>query len=72
MASRLADSQPVRAALAERPGADLGLILSDRIFQDTVATGERGLDRQRFTRVKISEQRLQGVAWLAVIPAQRS
>jgi hypothetical protein len=72
MASRLADSQPVRAALAERPGADLALILSDRIFQDTVATGERGLDRQRFTRVEISEQRLQGVAWLAVLPAHGS
>jgi hypothetical protein len=72
MASRLADSQPVRAALAERPGADLALILSDRMFQDTVATGERGLDRRRFTRVEISEQRLQGVAWLAVVPAEIS
>jgi class 3 adenylate cyclase len=66
MASRLADSFPVRAALAERPGVDLALILSDQMFQDTVATGERGLDRRRFARVEISEQRLQGVAWISV------
>jgi hypothetical protein len=66
LASRLADSHPVRAALASRPDADLALILSDRTFQDTVASGEHGLDRLDFTRVEIDGPRLQGVVWVSV------
>jgi hypothetical protein len=66
LASRLADSHAVRAALASRPDADLALILSDRTFRDTVATGERGLDRRDFTRVEIDGPRLQGVVWVSV------
>jgi hypothetical protein len=35
-------------------------------FQDTAATGERGIDRRRFTRVEIDGPRLHGVVWISV------
>ncbi|ONH33483.1 hypothetical protein [Pseudofrankia asymbiotica] len=62
--TRLVNAPPTRAALEADGGQDLALILSDSLYQDTVAQGFRGLDTVDFVQVEIRTAKFQGTAWL--------
>jgi len=66
VACRLLDSEPAREALRAIPEAHLALILSDRMFEDTAASRERGLDPEHFRRVEVKQDKYQGVGWVTV------
>ncbi|SRR5579871_1810858 len=63
--SRLLDSAEVRAALRES-GADLALIVSDRVFTDTVAQGHTALQPESFRKVTVRLKEFAADAWLWV------
>ena len=52
--SRLLDCDPLRRELARRTGADLVLIVSERVYGDVVQTRFLGLDPAEFVPVTIS------------------
>jgi hypothetical protein len=52
--SRLAGAQPLRAALAADPDADLMVMLSGQVFEDLVQFGHAGLSRDRFRRAEVA------------------
>jgi hypothetical protein len=49
---RLLDGPPVRAALDERPDADIATIISDGLFRDVVRHGFGGLRPEEFREVR--------------------
>lgn len=51
---RLLDSQPLRAALAERPDRDCAVIVSDTIYQDVARHGYEGLSPSEFGEALVS------------------
>jgi hypothetical protein len=62
---RLADSRPLRAALAEHPRACLAVLLSAPVFEDI----DRRLPADQFRRVEVGEPDRRGpqdVAWILV------
>ncbi|MGH8905547.1 MAG: hypothetical protein ACRD0K_03285 [Egibacteraceae bacterium] len=61
---RLLDSEPLKNALRTTPQAHLALILSDRMFEDTVSERERGLDPADYTRVEIKQEKWKGIGWV--------
>lgn len=67
-ACRLVDCAELRAAFAEQPGRDLGLIVADDLFRDVIAHGYPGLDPEDFTMVKIRmpEKGFEAQAWTHV------
>lgn len=72
--ARLVDAQPLREFVDQNPAQNLGLIISDRFYQDVVTSGERGLDRQVFDRVAVEVKDFRQVAWLhgpGVAPERR-
>ena len=52
--TRLAVAQPLRAALAADPDADLMVMLSDQVFEDLVQFGHAWLSRDRFRRAGVT------------------
>jgi hypothetical protein len=62
--TRLVDAPAVRAALDDDPRLDLALILSERLFQDTVVERFRGLDPADFTSVRVESDKFRATAWL--------
>ncbi|MGH8931053.1 MAG: hypothetical protein ACRDZO_10625 [Egibacteraceae bacterium] len=62
---RLLESDPLKGALRAAPEANLALILSDRMFDDTVGERERGLDPAAYTRVEI-KGKWEGFGWVTV------
>ena len=52
--TRLAGAQPLRAALAADPDADLMVMLSDQVFEDLVQFGHAWLSRDRFRRAGLT------------------
>jgi hypothetical protein len=66
IACRLLDSKAAREALRAIPEAHLVLILSDRMFEDTAAARERGLDPGRFRRAEVRQDKYQGIGWVTV------
>lgn len=63
---RLLDSEPLKEALRAEPKANLALVLSDRMFDDTVGERVRGLDPADYTRVEITQEKWEGVGWVTV------
>jgi hypothetical protein len=63
--SRLADSAIAKAAL-EASGADLVVILSRRVFEDTVEQAHTSLAADHFRRVRVRNKELCEDAWLYV------
>jgi hypothetical protein len=61
---RLLDSKPLRAALDEVPGADVSVILSDRMFQDV--DGKRGIHQREFRAVQVAVKDFMASAWITV------
>ncbi|WP_306367300.1 hypothetical protein [Nocardiopsis sp. CC223A] len=67
--SRLCDCGPLRAALAENPGRDVGVILPHHLYRDLVEQGDYpGLAPEGFTRVAVElrPERLSGDAWIGL------
>jgi hypothetical protein len=62
----LVDSAVLRAALAEAPEADLALLVSVPVFDDTIASLATGLRPGDFRRVRIEEGEHGDDAWLWV------
>jgi hypothetical protein len=57
VACRLVDSQPLRSALDAEPDAPLAVIVSHRMYEDTVAEREGGLEPADWARVEIGRGR---------------
>lgn len=71
VACRLVDSQPLRSALDAEPDAPLAVIVSHRMYEDTVAEREGGLEPADWARVEIGEDEIKPgspalVAWVTV------
>lgn len=64
--ARLRDADPLRAALRAAPEANLGLIVSDRFFQEVISNRELGLDPAVFREVRVAVKDYRGVGWLHV------
>lgn len=62
--ARLVDAAPLRAFVERNPARGLGLIISDRFYQDVVTSGERGLDQLVFDRVQVEVKDFRQVGWL--------
>ncbi|MEU4619604.1 hypothetical protein AB0G04_06465 [Actinoplanes sp. NPDC023801] len=62
--SRLADAGPARAAQEAIPAAGLVVVLSNRVFLDTVAQGHTSLRAVRFRKVEVRHKEFRDDAWL--------
>jgi hypothetical protein len=66
VATSLVNSQVLRQALRDAPEANLALLLSPQVFDDTVATLATTLRPEQFRQVRISEPKFTSEAWLMV------
>lgn len=66
--ARLVDAPRFRQALADAPAQDLGLIVSDRFYNEVVRRGERGLDRVGFRPIHVPAKDFRRLGWLWVPP----
>jgi hypothetical protein len=64
--ARLVDSAILHAALAAAPGADLALLVSAPVFDDTIATLGTTLRPVDFRRVRVTHKEFSEDAWLWV------
>ncbi|MGW1682590.1 hypothetical protein [Saccharopolyspora sp. NPDC002376] len=64
--SRLRDSQPLRQALAAAIDADLVVMLSDRLYQETVKQGHTSLRPDELRQVSVQEKTFADKAWIYV------
>jgi hypothetical protein len=64
--SRLVDSEPLRAALDAASGANLAVILSHRVFTDSVAQWHTSLRPAELRKVRVSNKEFTEDAWLLV------
>jgi hypothetical protein len=64
--ARLVDSSPLRAALSEADQANLALMLSDRVYTDTVASRVTTWRPEEFRRVQVHHKEFAEQAWLWV------
>lgn len=63
---RLVDAAPVKAAIAAAPGALLAVIVSDDVYQQTVATEDTTWEPEAFREVDVKVKTYRGTAWLLV------
>lgn len=63
-AARLRDAQPLRDAMAANPEVELGLIVSDRFFDQVIRHGERGLDPTVFTEAWVEVKNFAERGWV--------
>ena len=63
---RLVDSSVLHRALELAPDAGLSVLLSDRVYQDIVASGYTALPGAAFRRVHVTEKEFSERAWLRV------
>ncbi|MEV0679887.1 hypothetical protein AB0I60_25510 [Actinosynnema sp. NPDC050436] len=66
--ARLVDAPRFRQALVDAPAQDLGLIVSDRFYNEVVRRGERGLDRVGFRPIHVPAKDFRRLGWLWVPP----
>jgi hypothetical protein len=64
--SRLLDCQPLREALAAADEANLALILSARVFEETVQQGHTSHRPAEFRRVIVRHKEYSGDGWIRV------
>jgi hypothetical protein len=64
--ARLVDSPVLRAALTEAEHANLALLLSDRVYTDTVASGVTTWRPDEFRQVRVRQKEFDENAWLWV------
>ncbi|ACZ89589.1 hypothetical protein [Streptosporangium roseum] len=60
--NRLVNAAALKAAMRARPGANLGVIVSDRIFEDYVGQSDAGPSKDDFRRVEVAEKKERYVA----------
>ena len=70
-AARLRDAQPLREAMAANPKAHLGLIFSERIFDQVIRQGERGLDPAQFTEAWVEVKDFAEHGWISLPQTSR-
>jgi hypothetical protein len=71
-ASVLVNSDPLRKALRNAPRSSLAVILDDKLFDDVVKTGRRGLRPEAYERVVITDKGgAEHVGWITVPKAAR-
>ncbi len=64
--ARLLSARPLYDALADHPGSDLVLLLSDDVFRSLVAGGHTTLSPADFAPVPVEVKEYRGAAWLHV------
>lgn len=64
--ARHLNAPQLRKVLAALPGADLGVVVSDRLYQDVVRSRIRGLDPELYARVHLSHKEFRGYGWIHV------
>ncbi|GIH76503.1 hypothetical protein [Planobispora longispora] len=60
--NRLVNAAALKAAMRARPEADLGVIISDRTFEDYVGQSRGGPSKDDFRRVKVAEKKERYIA----------
>jgi hypothetical protein len=70
--NRLVGSEPLRAALAADPAADLAVAVSDPVYATVIRPGYPGIPGSQFTRVTVVEKEFTGPAWIWVSARQWS
>jgi O-acetyl-ADP-ribose deacetylase (regulator of RNase III) len=68
-AARMVDSEALRAALNERPSADLVVLVSDQLYRYVVGERRTGLRAEDFAAVDVQAKEFRGRAWLWYGPA---
>jgi len=63
-AGRMVDSDVLRAALTERPGVDLVVLVSDQLHAYVVRERHTGLEHDDFVPVQVRAKEFQARAWL--------
>ncbi|MCP2169814.1 hypothetical protein [Goodfellowiella coeruleoviolacea] len=63
---RLLNAEPLRAALAAAEHANLAVLVSRPVFEDTVAQGYTSLDPRDFRRIAVRVKEFHDDAWLRV------
>jgi class 3 adenylate cyclase len=64
--SRLVDCGPLRAAIAAADEANMALILSRRVYEETVQQGHTSHRPEEFRRVSVRLKEYSGEAWIRV------
>lgn len=65
-ASRLLSCRPLKLLLDRRPEVDLALILSQRVFDETVRQGHTSYSVSEFREVQVQEKEYVSSAWIRV------
>jgi hypothetical protein len=65
--ARLLASAALHDALEQAPGADVAVVLSDRVYADTVFQRHTSLQPEQFSRVEVQEKEYTGPAWIRVL-----
>jgi hypothetical protein len=64
--TRLVGCAQVRSVLALYPGADLAVIVSDRLYDIVIGTGHPDLDRMTFEEVTVTVKEYRRRAWILI------
>ncbi|MFJ4677869.1 hypothetical protein [Kitasatospora sp. NPDC088783] len=64
--ARYVNAPQLKAVLAALTSADLAVIVSDRLFQDTVRSGRPGLDPAQYLRAHVRVKEFGGYGWIRV------
>ncbi|WP_217213833.1 hypothetical protein [Streptomyces sp. AC550_RSS872] len=64
--ARYVNAHQLKAVLAALTEADLAVIVSDRLYQDVVRSGRRGLDPAQYVRAHVRVKEFGGYGWIRV------
>jgi class 3 adenylate cyclase len=62
--SRLCDAKPLKEAMTEAPECNLGVIVSDRLYQETIKQGHTELSPEDMRQVSVREKEFAEKAWI--------
>jgi hypothetical protein len=66
--ARMLDSSELKQALKSSPGSVVALMLSDRVYEDNVASQHTSFDPAEFHRVDVAVKEFRDVGWIWVAP----
>ncbi|MFI5651736.1 hypothetical protein ACIA71_11035 [Streptomyces anulatus] len=64
--ARYVNAPQLRAVLATLTAADLAVMVSDRLYQDVVRSGQRDLDPAQYVRAHVRVKEFGGYGWIRV------
>ncbi|GAB1338983.1 hypothetical protein ACE1SV_55730 [Streptomyces sp. E-15] len=64
--ARYVNASQLRAVLAALPSADLAVIVSDRLYQDVLRSGQPGLEPAQYVRAHVRVKEFAGYGWIRV------